>query len=108
MPRAPFVEGFRRLFRCGCGTIGRKFYYGLPFPYYTAPGAAIPGWQHMDSNCLLQPGFVIGHPASAHGHCGFVDFDGAGISAGSRCVRRTVNPWLDGTSGFNKHEMEEP
>ena len=73
-----------------------------------ANGAAIPGWQHMDSNCLLQPGFVIGHPASAHGHCGFVDFDGAGISAGSRCVRRTVNPWLDGTSGFNKREMEEP
>lgn len=22
--------------------------------------------------------------------------------------RRTVNPWLDGISGFNKHEMEEP
>ena len=29
-------------------------------------------------------------------------FDGVGISAGSRMVRRTVTPWDDGTTGFNK------
>ena len=67
-----------------------------------ANGDAIQHWQHLGRDCFIQPGYVMGHPAGRHGHCGVVDFDGVGISAGSRMVRRTVTPWDDGTTGFNK------
>lgn len=66
-----------------------------------ASGAAIQSWRHLGGSCYIQPGYVVGHPANQHGHCGIVDFDGWVISAGERTVNRLYPEWHDGTSGYN-------
>ena len=73
-----------------------------------ANGTGITGWQFLGRNIFVQPGYVIGHPASVgSGHCGIVDFDGLAIAAGEHFVNRQYEYWLDGTSGFHKYNVQE-
>lgn len=64
-------------------------------------------WERITENIYIQPGFVVGHPAFlGSGHCGILDFDGAGIAAGEFIVNRRYKKWLDGTSGFRRYTNE--
>ena len=73
-----------------------------------ANGTGITGWQFLGRNIYVQPGYVIGHPASiGSGHCGIVDFDGGAIAAGEHFVNRQYENWLDGTSGFHKYNVQD-
>ena len=72
-----------------------------------ASGAEIENWQHMSNDGFIQPGYVVGHPAARHGHCGIVDFDGWVIAAGKYNVNRKYDEWHDGTSGYNKLRREQ-
>ena len=68
-----------------------------------ANGAGIANWEFLGSALYVQPGYVVGHPASlGSGHVGIVDFDGGAIAAGGEIVNRRFKKWLDGTSGFNR------
>ncbi|MBQ3749599.1 MAG: hypothetical protein II863_19480, partial [Kiritimatiellae bacterium] len=72
-----------------------------------ANGTGIDGWMFLGRNVYVQPGYIVGHPATTgSGHCGIVDFDGIAIAAGEHNVNRRYKLWLDGTSGFNKHENQ--
>jgi len=72
-----------------------------------ANGTGITGWQFLGRSIFLQPGYVVGHPASVgSGHCGIVDFDGSAIAAGRIYVNRQYENWLDGTSGFHKYNTQ--
>lgn len=52
---------------------------------------------------MLEPGLVIGHPASeGSGHCGIVDFDGYAIGAGKFKVMRLYEDFLDGSCGYKR------
>ena len=69
-----------------------------------ANGTGITGWQFLGRSVYLQPGYVVGHPASiGSGHCGIIDFDGSAIAAGRHFVNRQYEDWLDGSSGFHKY-----
>ena len=68
-----------------------------------ANGAEIASWEFLGRTLYVQPGYVVGHPASpGSGHVGIVDFDGEAIAAGAEIVNRRFGQWLDGTSGFNR------
>ena len=68
----------------------------------------ITNWERITEDIYIQPGFVVGHPAfSGPGHCGILDFDGAGIAAGEFIVNRRYDEWLDGTSGFRRYKNEK-
>ena len=67
----------------------------------------ITNWERITEDIYIQPGFVVGHPAfPGSGHCGILDFDGAGIAAGEFIVNRRYKKWLDGTSGFRRYTNE--
>ena len=69
-----------------------------------ANGTGIYGWTFIGRNVFVQPGYVIGHPATTgSGHCGIVDFDGIAIAAGEHNVNRRYKMWLDGASGFHTY-----
>ena len=73
-----------------------------------ANGTGITGWQFLGRSIYLQPGYVVGHPASiGSGHCGIIDFDGSAIAAGRHFVNRQYEDWLDGSSGFHKLRCPE-
>ena len=69
-----------------------------------ANGTGIEGWEFLGRDICVQPGYVVGHPATTgSGHCGIVDFDGCAIGAGVFTVNRQYKKWLDGTSGFHAY-----
>lgn len=72
-----------------------------------ANGSIINHWRYLGRSPYLQPGFVVGHPASQSGHCGIVDFDGEAIAAGRENVNRAYGMWLDATSGYDKKVEED-
>ena len=73
-----------------------------------ANGAEIPNWEYLGTMPYVQPGYVVGHPASyGSGHVGILDFDGEAIAAGRYIVNRNYEEWLDGTSGFNRCNDEQ-
>ena len=73
-----------------------------------ANGAVIASWEFLGRVLYVQPGYVVGHPASpGSGHVGIVDFDGEAIAAGRLNVNRQYGEWLDGTSGYRRYIYEE-
>ena len=71
-----------------------------------ANGTGIEGWEFLGRDICVQPGYVVGHPATTgSGHCGIVDFDGCAIGAGEFTVNRKYKKWLDGTSGFHVYRL---
>jgi len=58
----------------------------------------IPNWPAIASTDFPQPGYVAAEHGSENGHCGIVDFDGQGISAGMLNVNRRMDACTAGTT----------
>ena len=58
----------------------------------------IPNWQLLPVDVFPQPGYIVSrtnleNPGDS-GHCGIVDYDGMGITAGESNVSRKIEHWF--------------
>ena len=96
-----------RLRECGFTVPEMHRYRGSPLPPLAnewAGGAEISGWIHTASSEYVQPGWVVVHPSvSGSGHIGIVDFDGAGIAAGTFIVNRAYDGFIKAGCVYRKY-----
>ena len=66
----------------------------------------IQNWPSIIGTEYPQPGYVAAEHGSENGHCGIVDFDGKGISAGMLNVNRRMDACTAGTT-LRKHSERQ-
>ena len=66
----------------------------------------IQNWPSIVGTEYPQPGYVAAEHGSENGHCGIVDFDGKGISAGMLNVNRRMDACTAGTT-LRKHSERQ-
>ena len=96
-----------RLRQCGLPVAELHTYWGQPLPPLAnewAGGIDLAGWERCSSMVEVQPGWVVACPSSeGSGHVGIVDFDGAGVAAGTAIVNRAYPGFIEGPCVYRKY-----